>query len=185
MAEEPAIYCPLCGNKVPPGVTKCLVCATELQKVISRRSSDKAGVPKSLTDYLRKELPKTELPVAKVTCPQCAVELHGGEAKCPRCGIPLKSEQDMLECPECGALTPENSKACPNCGVGFEDQDEEEIEVPTPPPPVEVGPPELLEPEILPLAPTEPKPEVVTSMPERISTTGGQGAVNGRDSFRH
>ena len=179
MAEEPAIYCPLCGNKVPPGVTKCLVCATELQTVVSRRSSGKAESHKSLTDYLRKELPKTELPVAKVTCPQCAVELHGGEGRCPRCGVPLKIELDMLECPECGALTPENARACPNCGVGFEDQ-EEEAEIPAPPIPGEEVPSGLLDLEILAQAPIEPKPDVVTTMPAGVSTTGGQGLVNGR-----
>ena len=179
MAEEPAIYCPLCGNKVPPGVTKCLVCATELQKVIPRSTSDMGERRKSLNDYLSKGLPKTELPGAKVTCPQCALELQGGEAKCPRCGIPLKSEQAMLECPECGALTPEDAKVCPNCGVGFEDQGEE-VEPPTAPPPVEVKPPELLEPKMLPQAPTEPKPEVVTAAPTGVLAASGQGLVNGR-----
>jgi hypothetical protein len=160
-------------------VTKCLVCATELQKAVTRRSSDKPESPKSLTDYLRKELPKTDLRSAKVTCPQCALELQGGEAKCPRCGIPLKSELDMLECPECGALTPEGAKACPNCGIGFDDQ-EEEIQVPVPPPLVEEEPVGQLGPKVLPQAPPAPTPDVITTMPAGVSTPSDHGFVNGR-----
>lgn len=163
---------------MPPGVTKCPVCATELQKVITRRKSEKGGGLALSDDYLRKELPRIELPKTKVACPICAMELQGGEAKCPRCGIPLTSDRDMLECPECGALAPPGAESCPNCGVGFE----EAPSAPTPPPVEEIPPPP--EPPVPPVSEPEPEPEAVTVLPAGVATkteglVNGRGAVNG------
>ena len=178
MADEPNVYCPLCGNIVPSGATKCPVCATELQNVKPRKSRDRIGAPGASEDYLRRDLPRVELPKSKFTCPLCAVELKGGEPKCPRCGIPLAIEREMLECPECGALAPADAKACPKCGVGYE----EGSEVPTPPPPEEIPPPPM--PVVPPVREPVPQPDVITPVPAtapiaREGLVNGRGAVNG------
>jgi hypothetical protein len=107
------------------------------------------------------------------------MELQGGEAKCPRCGIPLISESEMLECPECGALAPQGAKACPSCGVGFE----EEPQVPGPPPIEEMPPPPTPERPFLPTKPVEPAPEVVTTVPAGIPASASEGLVNGRGAI--
>lgn len=183
MADEQNVYCPLCGNVVPPGLTKCPVCATELQKVKSRRSRESFGAPKPTDDYLHRDIPKVDLPKSKLACPLCAMELKGGESRCPRCGIPLAAQREMLECPECGSFAPANAKACPKCGVGFE----EGPVVPVPPAPEEVPPPPLpfippvKEP---PIREPVPQPEIVTALPvaKPVSKEGfvnGRGAVNG------
>jgi hypothetical protein len=180
LTEDPAIYCPLCGNRVPPGLSKCPICATSLQSVIEKRAPAKIDFDaQQVEDYLHKELPKIEMPEAKHACPFCAMALQGGEAKCPRCGIPLISESEMLECPECGALAPQGAKACPSCGIGFE----EESEVPGPPPIEEISPqptPERLFP---PTKPVEPTPEVVTTVPTGIPASAREGLVNGRGAI--
>ena len=180
MTEDPSIYCPLCGNRVPPGLSKCPICATSLQSVIEKRAPAKIDFDdQQIDDFLHKELPKVDMPEAKHACPFCAMELQGGEAKCPRCGIPLISESEMLECPECGALAPQGAKACPSCGVGFE----EETQVPGPPPIEEMPPaptPERLFP---PTKPVEPTPEVVTTVPAGIPASASEGLVNGRGAI--
>ena len=173
MPDESVIHCPLCGNKVPYGVAKCPICATELQQVIAKRSVARVAAVSPADDFLRRELPKMELPDTKHNCPLCALELKGVESKCPRCGIPLTAEPiiapqgEMVECPECGAFAPADSKSCPKCGVGFE----EGPEVPPPPGPI-VPVPE----------PFWPTPEVVTRLPAPAPTTG-QGLVNGRGAI--
>lgn len=177
MTEDPSIYCPLCGNRVPPGLSKCPICATSLQSVIEKRVpaiTDFDG--QQIDDYLHKELPKVEMPEAKRACPFCAMGLQGGEAKCPRCGIPLISESEMLECPECGALAPQGAKACPSCGVGFE----EEPQIPGPPSIEEIPPPPTLERPLIPTKPVEPAPDVVTTVPAGIPASLSKGLVNGR-----
>lgn len=180
MTEDPSIYCPLCGNRVPPGLSKCPICATSLQNVIEKRAPAKSDFDgQQIDDYLHKELPKVEMPEAKHACPFCAMELQGGEAKCPRCGIPLISESEMLECPECGALAPQGAKACPSCGVGFE----EEPQVPGPPPIEEMPPPPTPERPFLPTRPVEPAPEVVTTVPAGIPASASEGLVNGRGAI--
>jgi len=180
LTEDPSIYCPLCGNRVPPGLSKCPICATSLQSVIEKRAPAKTDFDdQQIDDYLHKELPKVDMPEAKHACPFCAMELQGGEAKCPRCGIPLISESEMLECPECGAFAPQGAKACPSCGVGFE----EEPQVPGPPPIEEMPPaptPERLFP---PTKPVEPTPEVVTTVPAGIPASMSEGLVNGRGAI--
>ncbi len=177
MTEDPSIFCPLCGNRVPPGLSKCPICATSLQSVIERRAPAKADFDAlQVDDYLHKELPKVEMPEAKHACPFCAMALQGGEAKCPRCGIPLISESEMLECPECGALAPQGAKACPSCGVGFE----EESEAPGPPPIDEIPPSPIPERLFPPTRPIEPAPEVVTTVPAGIPASAPEGLVNGR-----
>ena len=180
MAEDPAIYCPLCGNRVPPGLSKCPICATSLQSVIEKRAPARSGFDAlQVDDYLHKELPRVDMPEAKHACPFCAMALQGGEAKCPRCGIPLVSESEMLECPECGALAPQSAKACPSCGVGFE----EESEVRGPPPIEEIPPSPTPERHLPPTRPAEPAPEVVTTVPVGIPASVGEGLVNGRGAI--
>ncbi len=178
MTEDPAIYCPLCGNRVPPGLSKCPICATSLQNVTEKRAPARTDFDgRLIDDYLHKEIPKVAIPESRHTCPFCAKELQGGEAKCPRCGIPLISENEMLECPECGALAPQNAKACPSCGVGFE----EEPQVLGPPPIDEVPPSPIPQRPFPPIKPVEPSPaEVVTSVPAGIPVPATEGLVNGR-----
>ncbi|MCX6658751.1 MAG: zinc ribbon domain-containing protein [Euryarchaeota archaeon] len=162
---------------MPPGLSKCPICATSLQSVIEKRAPAKSGFDdQQIDDYVHKELPKVEMPEAKHACPFCAMELQGGEAKCPRCGIPLISESEMLECPECGALAPQGAKACPSCGVGFE----EEPQVPGPPPIEEMPPPPTPERLFPPTKRVEPAPEVVTTVPAGIPASASEGLVNGR-----
>ena len=180
LTEDPSIYCPLCGNRVPSGLSKCPICATSLQSVIEKRALAKTDFDaQQIDDYLHKELPKVELLDAKRACPFCAMDLQGGEAKCPRCGIPLISESEMLECPECGALAPQGAKACPSCGVGFE----EEIHVPGPPFIEELPPPPTPERPFLPTKSVEPAPEVVTTVPAGIPASASEGLVNGRGAI--
>jgi hypothetical protein len=180
LTEDPAVYCPLCGNKVPPGLSKCPICATSLQNVIEKRALARADSgARQIDDYLHKELPKVEMPEAKHACPFCAMELQGGEAKCPRCGIPLISESEMLECPECGALAPQGAKACPSCGIGFE----EEPQVPGPPPIEGIPAPPTPERPFPPAEPGEPSPEVITTVPAGIPSSASEGLVNGRGAI--
>lgn len=127
MAIEHSILCPLCGNKVPPGLTRCPVCATDLQRVVAKLNGEARGSP----EFMSEELPKVGLPRAKSLCPQCGLDLAGGENKCPRCGVPLSTEEAMIECPECGALSPKDSKSCQSCGNNLS-----EPQVPRPPRPV-------------------------------------------------
>ena len=180
MTEDPSIYCPLCGNRVPPGLSKCPICATSLQSVIEKRAPAKTDFDaQQIDDYLHKELPKVEMPEAKRACPFCAVELQGGEAKCPRCGVPLISESEMLECPECGALAPQGAKACPSCGIGFE----EETHVPGSPFIEEIFLPPTPERHFPSTKPVEPAPEVVTTVPAGIPASASEGLVNGRGAI--
>lgn len=172
MFEGSVTRCPLCGNKVPPGITRCPVCATEIQRVVARRAQGPLQAPFASEDYLRKELPKTDLPMLRLTCPLCAKELEGDEVRCPRCGIPLAREEPMLECPECGAQAPAGAKACPRCGVGF--VEEVEAGASRPPPPEEPllrGTPSDV--------PRPPPPELVTRAPEPAARAR-EGFVNGR-----
>jgi len=162
---------------VPPGLSKCPICATSLQSVIEKRAPAKLDFDaQQVDDYLHKELPKVEMPEAKHACPFCAMELQGGETKCPRCGVPLVSESEMLECPECGALAPQGAKACPSCGIGFE----EEPQVPGPPILDEIPPPPIPRRPFTPTEPVEPTPEVITTVPAGIPASAGEGLVNGR-----
>jgi len=179
VADKSVIHCPLCGNKVPLGVTKCPVCATELQELTAKRSAE-GLLERPSEDFLHREIPKIVLPDAKHTCPLCAIELSGKEAKCPRCGVPLSmpKEEELLECPECGALAPFGSRSCPKCGIGFE-------EVPGPPPGEEFPPPEPMLPEPIPerpIPPRHPIVEVVTTVPTGVPTTS-QGLTNGRGAI--
>jgi len=182
LTDDSTVYCPLCGNKVAAGITKCPVCATDLDNVIARKAQ-KPGTEGSGEDYLRKELPTVELPVTEHFCPQCGMQLQGNEFKCPRCSIPLVSEETLLECPECGALAPLDANACPKCGVGFR----QAPIVPGPPQPVEPSPsrwPGLFSARPTPQAP--PMPRTVPATSPSISAAGaaygltnGKGAING------
>lgn len=172
MTDDSATYCPLCGNKINAGITKCPVCATDLLSVFARRAH-RTGPAAVQEDYLHRELPEVELPVTKSLCPQCGMELQGDETKCPRCSIPLVGERPTLECPGCGAAAPAGAKICPNCGAGFE-------KISTVP-----GPPPIIE------TPSGPEPEIRT-VPSRAqvppvlrtpAVTAGQGLTNGRGSI--
>jgi hypothetical protein len=175
LADGSVIHCPLCGNKVPAGVSKCPVCATEIQRVSSKRLSENLRSELLTEDFLHREIPRVVLPEAKHNCPLCALELKGTEAKCPRCGVPLSqvskaADQEMLECPECGSLASFGSKSCPKCGVGFE---EAARETPSVPPAEELpSPPGPL--------PQRPMPEIIPAAPPRAQALSSQGLVNGR-----
>lgn len=164
MAEESTITCPLCGNKAASGTNKCPVCGTEFHKIRVRKIKERGPGDLASGDLLRKEIPKLKLRETKLNCPFCAMELNGGENKCPRCGVPLstgappkppKPEEEMLECPECGKFAPMGSKKCPNCGVGFE----EGPEAPVLPAPEQLPPSPPPEPTVPPEKPFEPAPE--------------------------
>ena len=209
MANENSILCPLCGNKVPPGLTRCPVCATELQRVITKRTEESPAVS---SDFLKKDIPSAQLPQTQSNCPQCGLGLHGGEAKCPRCGIPLSAEEALLECPDCGALSPKDSKTCTRCGCNLREKRAPTPKAPprpapaprpAPPPPVPVAKPEVVEkvevsarqePPIVsekvtppPVPPVrmetaKPREEVTPQSPVRSAPTGfvnGRGAING------
>jgi hypothetical protein len=170
--------CPLCGNKVPAGVTRCPICATELGRVSSKKSPEELKSELLQQDFLHREIPELVLPEARHSCPMCALELKGTETKCPRCGVPLAPSvkttvEAMLECPECGSLAPFGAKSCPSCGVDFEEQEEAPA----------VSPPEVVS---LPPQPARPEPVPERPMPHIVSESpapplhAGEGLVNGR-----
>ncbi len=180
MADYSTVNCPLCGNKVVAGTTKCPVCATDLSNVVARQAQmSRTDAPGE--DYLRKELPTVELPVAEHLCPQCGMSLQGNEVKCPRCSIPLVSEEHMLECPQCGALAPMGSNACWNCGVGFKQAPivpgppHPDVPLPLPRPELFPGPP-------TPQGPPTPRP-IPTTSPLVPAASAGYGLTNGRGAI--
>ena len=205
LAIEHSILCPLCGNKVPPGLTRCPVCATDLQRVVAKLN----GEAKSSPEFMREELPKVGLPRAKSLCPQCGLDLAGGENKCPRCGIPLSTEEAMIECPECGALSPKDSKSCQSCGNNLSEpqvpRPPRPVAPPVPPPipfvttpapapkPTKVEPYAEHEPVIVSekvTAPPAPAPRAERARPRETSMStaaqsreSGQGLVNGRGAI--
>jgi len=178
LADGSMIQCPLCGNKVPAGVSKCPVCSTKLDDAKGGSSRRASRADAQRQDFLHRELPKTVLPESVHLCPLCALKLEGKEAKCPRCGVPLaqltRPEDEMLECPECGALAKLGSKVCPKCGVGFE---EEEPVAPTPPVQELPPPPMPKRPEHV---PERPLPEITPVVASPAPMTTNQGLVNGR-----
>lgn len=185
MSEEAVTYCPLCGNKVSAGLTKCPVCATALRPAGARAPGTVAPLSVQFEDFLHRELPKIELPPVKQTCPLCARELTGSESKCPRCGIPLSTTQpareEMLECPECGAVAPVSAVACPKCGVGFV-QRPGELRLPMsgekPAPAPEPQPPSL--PPERPLAEVKGLKELAPAAPQAPpALVSDRGAING------
>ena len=180
MTDDSTVYCPLCGNKVALGVHRCPICATDLDSVIERKAKlpETGGADE---DYLHKELPKVELPVSGHFCPQCGMSLKGTEVKCPRCSIPLASEDTLLECPECGALAPLGAEACWNCGVGFR----QTLVVPGPPHPPEPSTsprPELVRAPPIPEGPPHPRTGPTTS-PAVSAAGSGYGLTNGRGAI--
>lgn len=175
MTESKQVQCPLCGNELPEGFAKCPICGTEIK---SSRPPSAVGIRQPpADDFLHKEIPKTELPEIRHVCPFCALPVDETQTKCPRCGVPLKSEPEALQCPECGALAPAGSKSCPRCGVGFEEKPEP---LPSPSPPASEG---IVVPSVL----TEPSKrpmilagEVVTRPPDAGIKASSQGFINGR-----
>ncbi len=175
------MLCPLCGRNVPSDVDRCPFCSTHIDKITLRRELDKVIEkrlmrklkPSPIADAPAAPVPSAPIPEVKVTCPGCGLELSGGEVNCTRCGIPLATEEAMLECPECGTTFAEGAKACPKCGVGFERGTEESLEIP--PEPLEAPRPrarEVSAPEVVTSLPPEPP-----SMPRGL--TNGRGAING------
>ena len=133
-----------------------------------------------MDDFLHREIPKTELPEIRHVCPFCALPVDDTQTKCPRCGVPLKSEPEALQCPECGALAPAGSKSCPRCGVGFEEKPELP---PTPSPPPSEGivvPSGLAKPSKRPMILAG---EVVTPPPDAGIKASSQGFINGRGAI--
>jgi len=198
LAEESTITCPLCGNKAASGTNKCPVCGTEFHKVRVRKIRERGPHDLASGDLLRKEIPKLKLRETKLNCPFCAMELNGGEYKCPRCGVPLstgappkapKPEEELLECPECGKFAPMGAKKCPNCGVGFEVGPEAPVlpapeQLPPPPSPEPTVPPEHPfepVPEPLALLTVEPSKEVVTAV-TTYPAQPSEGFINGKGS---
>jgi len=191
------ITCPLCGNKSKKGTAKCAVCGTELHKVRQRKIRERPAGSRPSGELLRKEIPKTELRKAKLSCPFCAVELKGGEGRCPRCGVPLstapppkpraaRAHEELLECPVCRKFAPVGSSKCPNCGVGFEEgfkpPEPPAEEAPPLPGPVTAPSPEPIpEPVRRPALGPEPEPsrEVVTAVVPP-AYQAGEGLVNGK-----
>jgi len=181
LADDSNVYCPLCGNKVAAGLFNCPVCATDLSNVIARKAQ-KPGTEGFAEDYLRKELPVVELPIAERFCPQCGMNLQGNEVKCPRCSIPLVSDETLLECPECGALAPVDADVCPKCGVGFS-------QAPIVPGPPRAEPAHLPRPQLVKAPPVPqgpPMPRTVPATSPSVSAAGasygltnGRGAING------
>jgi hypothetical protein len=181
LADDSVITCPLCGNKVPAGITKCPVCATELGTVSARKTTDELKSELLQQDFLHREIPEVVLPQARHSCPMCALELKGTETKCPRCGVPLapsaKPTVEVLQCPECGSLAPFGSRSCPSCGVQFEEQVQApaaEPVAPAPPPPQ----PARREP-----IPERPMPQIVSEAPAP-PLHAGEGLVNGRGAIK-
>ena len=72
-------------------------------------------------------------------CNNCGAELKAGAKFCPKCGTPVKQENEIKSfCPGCGAELKPGTIFCGNCGcrvdgqVSYADQeitDEEEPEV--------------------------------------------------------
>jgi len=170
------------------------VCATELQRAITKRAEE---TPKSTSDFLRKDIPGVKLPHTKSLCPQCGLELEGREAKCPRCGIPLSAEEALIECPECGALSPKDTKSCNRCGCNLRER-----RVPSPAAPIAKVPsrvppvkPARVERPVKPEAPvvaekvTPPPAPTIRAEPAMLgeetsapspARSSAQGLVNGR-----
>lgn len=173
MANRDLINCPLCGNKVPVSLSRCPVCATELK-------AQDAGVKEVRKRILKGELVREKLPevsskATKHSCPFCAMELSGSETKCPRCGVPLAGQQEMMLCPKCNALVAAGASSCPSCGLDF-------LEMLGILPPSE----EVPEPVRLPEpygAPARPSPETVTAVATTPPRPLSQGLVNGRGAI--
>ena len=183
MSDE-SVYCPLCGNKVSTYVSQCPFCSTKLERVLTRRELDKViekrlmqRLESSRTDdgSLTKDLFSAGLPEVKVSCPSCGQEMQPGTVRCSRCGVPIVTEDDMLECPECGTVIAQGAAECPKCGVPFE------VDLPT-----------LAEPLLDREVAGEPEPEEESPLPAGMITTvpaetaapdrgftNGRGAVNG------
>ena len=188
MKTEP-VYCPLCGNKVSPDAERCPFCSTRLETVLTRREMDKV-IESRLMQRLHSEqakeafkaadIPSPGLPKSEMTCPSCGLNLEPGTARCPRCGVPVVTDEDMLECPECGSLVAPGAPKCLKCGVEF-DVEKAKASEPLLAPPLE---PEA---EVPPASEEELPPpplEAVTTAPadSRVAgrgLTNGRGAING------
>ncbi|UCE81109.1 MAG: zinc ribbon domain-containing protein [Methanobacteriota archaeon] len=187
-----SLYCPLCGNKVSADSERCPFCSTRLETVLTKREMDKV-IEKRLMqrlqskqakeDFKAADTPAVGLPDATLSCPSCGMDLETGMGKCPRCGVPVVTDEDMFECPECGDLIASGAAKCPKCGAGFEvEKHEAEEPLLVPPPEPETEAPGPMREEDL----EEPPPpaEVITAGPieSRMAERGmvnGTGAVNG------
>ncbi len=127
MSEEEELHCPLCGKRVPSDADKCPFCSTQIETIMLKRDLERVierrvmrRVKKAQKEELiTPEVPNAPIPEVKMSCPGCGMDLTGSEAKCPRCGIPLGVEREMIECPECGAQMAVGITSCASCGVGF------------------------------------------------------------------
>ena len=133
--------CPLCGEPLDWGASKCSNCGASvpkqtkdsvqlLMKVLNvdsgqavrlynlgyRKPDDLKG--KNLWELLEEE-PKLFL------CPECGAFVHEKEQKCQRCGAEFAGEAMEIEdyllreerpCPHCGESIHTNATSCPACG---------------------------------------------------------------------
>ncbi len=193
MAEEQEIHCPLCGKRVPSDADKCPFCSTQIETIMVKRELERVIERRVMRrvknaqkeELITPEVPNAPIPEVKVSCPGCGMDLIGTEAKCPRCGVPLGIEQDMIECPECGTQMVVGAASCSNCGIGFEDSREESAEAPQIEEEIAVTPPD--EPSVI--STDQPEPVVaeittgaVTAIPSE-PVSGGRGLTNGRGAI--
>ena len=165
----------MCGAPLPPGATQCPKCGTKLEDLASAKPPVEVLARAATGDLLNGDIPRTDMPEIRNTCPLCAQEIDTGMARCPRCRVPLKGEEEAMKLPV-------------------------ELPVPVPiseaPPPPEtpaeghvvVSPPSgEIAPSPAPPGPSkhvEPLPGMVTTAPAepKISNRGfinGRGATNG------
>ena len=51
-----------------------------------------------------------------IVCPECNKDIPKGVDKCPNCGFPLGSVNDITKCPECGNDVGTTDEKCSSCG---------------------------------------------------------------------
>ncbi|UCG53195.1 MAG: hypothetical protein JSW58_06475 [Candidatus Latescibacterota bacterium] len=54
------------------------------------------------------------------SCPACSCAIPEGSLECPKCGLVVKSDDDVAICPDCDAEVGDEVMRCPNCGAEFE-----------------------------------------------------------------
>jgi hypothetical protein len=98
-------------------------------------------------NFVQDGIPRIDLPETRNTCPLCAQEIGTGVARCPRCGVPLKSEEEAMKLPA-ELPVPEPTSRAP---LGPETSAKEHGIVSPPsseitPSPAPLGPPRQIEP---------------------------------------
>ena len=119
---------------------------------------------------LKDDIPRTDMPEIRNTCPFCAQEIDTDTSRCPRCGVPLKGEEEAMKLPAELPVPAPISKApapqeTPAEGRVVVSPPSGEI-APSPAPP---KPPKHV----------EPLPGMVTTAPAEAKTSS-RGLINGR-----